>query len=436
MSSSDRLFNQLPEILFGDIVELLSEKVSSSEITLQNYISTENMIPNCGGVVKASSLPKATKFNSFYESDTLFSNIRTYFRKVWSAEFSGGASADVLIFRSKDRFKLDPRFLYYLVSNKEFVDFTDRTSKGAKMPRGDKDAIVKYPLHLPSVDEQKAIASVLGALDDKIENNRRMNETLEEMARAIFKSWFVDFDPVHAKAAGNAPAHMDAETAALFPSSFGDDGLPVGWEEEHLPNLIDFKEGPGLRNWQYTNSDEGVRFINIRCIKNKDLELTTANRVTDLEAYGKYAHFLLEAGDIVVSTSGTLGRFSFVREEHLPLMLNTSVIRMRPIPAKSTREFLYAYLGSKEFQNELEIRATGSAQKNFGPMHLNQMHVKVPKFEIINAYSQKTSPIFGKFLSNQKENQTLAELRDTLLPKLMSGEIRVADVEREVEAAV
>ena len=78
------------------------------------------------------------------------------------------------------------------------------------------------------IEVKNAIASVLGALDDKIENNRRMNETLEEMARAIFKSWFVDFDPVHAKAAGNAPAHMDAETAALFPSSFGDDGLPIG----------------------------------------------------------------------------------------------------------------------------------------------------------------------------------------------------------------
>ncbi|MEC8887250.1 MAG: restriction endonuclease subunit S [Pseudomonadota bacterium] len=289
---------------------------------------------------------------------------------------------------------------------------------------------------IPNLSEQRSIVNIIAPLHEKIENNRQMNETLEEMARAIFKSWFVDFDPVHAKAADNAPAHMDAETAALFPSSFGDDGLPVGWEEEHLHNLIDFKEGPGLRNWQYTNSDEGIRFINIRCIKNGDLELTTANRITEAEAYGRYAHFLLEAGDIVVSTSGTLGRLSFVREEHLPLMLNTSVIRMRPISKRSTREFLYAYLGSKEFQNELEIRATGSAQRNFGPMHLNQMHIKVPKFEIIDAYSQKTSPIVEKFLSNQKENQTLAELRDALLPKLMSGEIRVKDAERDVEEAL
>ena len=147
-----------------------------------------------------------------------------------------------------------------------------------------KGMIESFELPKITLSEQKAIATVLGALDNKIENNRRMNETLEEMARAIFKSWFVDFDPVHAKAAGNAPAHIDAETAALFPNSFGDDGLPAGWKEEHLPNLIDFKEGPGLRNWQYTNSDEGIRFINIRCIKNRDLELTTANRVTEAEA--------------------------------------------------------------------------------------------------------------------------------------------------------
>ena len=103
---------------------------------------------------------------------------------------------------------------------------------------------------------------------------------------------------------------------------------------------------------------------------------------------------------------------------------------------RSTREFLYAYLGSKEFQNELEIRATGSAQRNFGPMHLNQMHIKKFLNLKLLMLSQKTSPIVENFLSNQKENQTLAELRDTLLPKLMSGEIRVKDAEREVEAAI
>ena len=347
-------------------------------------------------------------------------------------------STGFVVLRNKKPKEYDLRYIYHLITQKNLTEYLHGVAENntSAYPSLKPEDITNLEFHFPSLGQQRSVSDFVELLDDKVENNRRMNETLEEMTLAIFKSWFVDFDPVHAKAAGNAPAHMDTDTAALFPNSFGDDGLPLGWKKEHLPNLIDFKEGPGIRNWQYTNSDEGVRFINIRCIKNKDLELTAANRVTELEAYGKYSHFLLEAGDIVVSTSGTLGRFSFVRQEHLPLMLNTSVIRMRPISNKSTREFLYGYLGSKEFQNELEIRASGSVQKNFGPIHLNQMHLNVPNFKIIKAYSDQVGVIIEKFLFNQKENKTLAELRDTLLPKLMSGEIRVKDAEHQVGEAV
>ncbi len=412
MSSSDRFFNQLPEILFGDIVELLSEKVSSSEITLQNYISTENMIPNCGGVVKASSLPKATKFNSFYESDTLFSNIRTYFRKVWSAEFSGGASADVLIFRSKDRFKLDPLFLYYLVSNKEFVDFTDRTSKGAKMPRGDKDAIVKYPLHLPSVDEQKSIASVLGALDDKIENNRRMNETLEEMARAIFKSWFVDFDPVHAKAAGSAPAHMDADTAALFPSSFGDDGLPVGWVNKTLGDLILPKRGKTI-----TKSKTKVGTIPVVA--------------GGLEPAYFHNQSNVEAPVVTISASGANAGFTRLYNE------NVWASDCSYISKQLTDTIYFWYVFLKANQQKIYHMQQGAAQPHIYPSDLMRLELTVSNDNnLIQHFENLISPYFQRISIAQKESKTLAELRDTLLPKLMSGEIRVADAEREVEAAV
>ena len=127
-----------------------------------------------------------------------------------------------------------PRFLKYLLEEpsnfrRMLGDADGTTIKHIYITR-----LAKMKVQAPCIDEQDKILSILGVLDDKIENNRRMNETLEEMARAIFKSWFVDFDPVHAKAAGNAPVHMDADTAALFPSSFGDDGLPVGWEKNHM----------------------------------------------------------------------------------------------------------------------------------------------------------------------------------------------------------
>ena len=115
-----------------------------------------------------------------------------------------------------------------------------------------------FDIDWPNNVERLAIASVLDALDDKIENNRRINETLEEMARAIFKSWFVDFDPVHAKAAGNPPAHMDVETAALFPSTFGDDGLPVGWTWRKLGDCVSLTKGRSYRSAELQDSDTAL----------------------------------------------------------------------------------------------------------------------------------------------------------------------------------
>jgi type I restriction enzyme S subunit len=294
----------------------------------------------------------------------------------------------------------------------------------------------KINLVIPPLSEQKAIAHILSSFDDKIELNRQMNETLEAMARAIFKSWFVDFDPVSAKRSGRQPAGMDTATADLFPDEFEESSLgliPKGWKIKALPDVIDFLEGPGIRNWQYTNSDEGTKFINIRCIKNRDLILDTANRIHDKEAYGKYQHFLLKPKDIVVSTSGTLGRFAIVREEHLPLMLNTSVIRMRPIYNVCNWEFLLGYIESEIFQQELNARACGSVQKNFGPMHLKQMFIVVPPIEILNSHTLIIGNLIQRSLDNLSEISTLATLRDTLLPKLMSGEIRVKEAEKIME---
>ena len=218
--------------------------------------------------------------------------------------------------------------------------------------------LVEIPL--PPLPEQRAIGHVLGTLDDKIELNRRMNETLEAMARALFKSWFVDFEPVRAKMEGRwrrgqSLPGLPAEYFDLFPDRLVDSELgeiPEEWEVRGLPEIMDYKEGPGIRHWQYTNSAEGTRFINIRCIQDGDIQLNTANRIGTEEADGKYAHFHLKEWDIVVSTSGTLGRSAVVRSSHLPLVLNTSVIRFRPIGDLTSFSFLYGYLNSPLFLNE------------------------------------------------------------------------------------
>ena len=286
-------------------------------------------------------------------------------------------------------------------------------------------------LRLPHMPEQRAIAHVLGTLDDKIELNRRMNETLEEMARALFKSWFVDFEPVRAKMdgrwhRGESLPGLPAEDYDLFPDRLVDSELgelPEGWEVKPLPELMDYREGPGIRHWQYTNSAEGTRFINIRCIQDGDIQLNTANRIGTEEADGKYAHFHLKEWDIVVSTSGTLGRSALVRSSHLPLLLNTSVIRFRPIGDLTSFSFLYGYLNSPVFLNELEMSASGSVQKNFGPMHLRQIRTLCPPYGCLQRYDAIAGSLVRQVIVQRAENDALAAQRDALLPGLVSGKV-------------
>jgi len=337
--------------------------------------------------------------------------------------------SDLVIVRPGE--KLDARFLAYYV-NEAAAHHVASHLVGAVQQHFNVGAARTLPMRLPPIEEQIEIAAVLGSLDDKIEQNRRTGSKLEGLARGVFKAWFVDFEPVKAKAAGaTAFPGMPPETFATLPTRLTNSDLgpvPEGWEVKPLPEVIDFLEGPGIRNWQYTNSDEGTRFINIRCIKDRELDVLTANRVTDAEAYGKYKHFLLAPDDIVVSTSGTLGRFALVTNDDLPLMLNTSVIRMRPIEPFTTLPYLLEYIGSREFQLELETRASGSVQKNFGPMHLRQISLLVPPTMILKSHSSLVTPLLELGKALRAESRRLAALRDYLLPRLLSGRVRVNSV--------
>ena len=359
--------------------------------------------------------------------------------------------------RPKD--ELDVGYLFYWLTFNAKVGRLDAFFTGTTIKHLTGRALVELDVELPAVRVQKSIAHILGTLDDKIELNRRMNVTLESMARALFKSWFVDFDPVidNALAAGNPipePLSARAQTRRdlgtkrkpllkniqkLFPDAFVFDNdvgwIPSTWEVDGLPNVIDFLEGPGIRNWQYTEDEDGCKFINIRCIKDGDLSLATANKITSEEAFGKYSHFQLAKDDIVISTSGTLGRFAFVREEHLPLSLNTSVIRFRKIPDVSTIHYIAGYAATK-LQWELETRASGSVQKNFGPMHLKKISMLCPPFAVLRHHDEIADELFRKRQDNLKNTDCLIKLRDTLLPKLLSGELRIPDAEKLVASSL
>ena len=351
-------------------------------------------------------------------------------------------------------------YFYYVLKDKSFSDYIISTAQGsANQASITLKSILDYDLpNIDSKEKRIKIGKTLATYDEKIQLNTQINQTLEQIAQALFKSWFVDFDPVRAKVqalsdglsleqaelaamqaiSGKTSEELTAlsqaqperyaelaETAKAFPCEMVEvDGgeMPKGWEVKPLPEIIDFLEGPGIRNWQYTEAEDGIKFINIRCIQNGDLTLTTANKITKEEAFGKYKHFQLEEDDIVVSTSGTLGRFAFVRKEHLPLSLNTSVIRLRPIKNKSTLGFIAGFV-ENQLQHELEIRASGSAQRNFGPTHLKQISLLLPDFKLLELHQKYASSLFEKRKQLLSEIDVLKDTRDLLLPKLLNGEI-------------
>lgn len=355
----------------------------------------------------------------------------------------------------KGRDDIDTTYLYYALQTIKVAPFVT----GAVQKKISQQALNSMEIpYFEDKTDRKRIVEILSSFDEKIHLNTQINQTLEQIAQALFKSWFVDFDPVRAKVqalsdglsleqaelaamqaiSGKTPEELTAlsqtqpdryaelaETAKAFPCEMVEvDGVevPKGWEVKPLPEIIDFLEGPGIRNWQYTNEEDGIKFINIRCIQNGDLTLTTANKITKEEAFGKYKHFQLEEDDIVVSTSGTLGRFAFVRKEHLPLSLNTSVIRFRPIKNKSTLGFIAGFV-ENQLQHELETRASGSAQRNFGPTHLKQISLLVPDFKLLELHQKYVSSLFEKRKQLLSEIDVLKDTRDLLLPKLLNGEI-------------
>ena len=309
----------------------------------------------------------------------------------------------VVIIRGND--KVDYRYLlYYLQYIKP--QLLSLSQGGATRNALTKKMIEELEVKMPSKGIQKEIVSILYALDSKIELNRRINDNLEQQTQALFKSWFVDFEPFR------GGKFVDSELGMI----------PEGWNIQPISSIFNFQEGPGIRNWQYVNN--GTKFINIRCINNDIINIQNANMISDEEAQGKYAHFMLKENDIVISCSGTLGRKALVLKEYLPLCLNTSVIRFTP---RINRQlgFLYGYLGSSLFLNKQIELASGSVQANFGPIHLKGMSIAIPDNNVLNQFSDIVNSIIQKKKNIISESLRLTNLRDSILPKLMSGKIKI-----------
>ena len=284
--------------------------------------------------------------------------------------------------------------------------------------------IPDFRLSIPPLNEQEAIAHILGTLDDKVELNRRMNETLEAIARALFKSWFVDFDPVRAKAEGRKPAGMDAETAALFPGQFeeSDTGpIPSGWRSSSIADLARFVNG---RNFTKNATGTGRMVMRIAELNSGPGSSTVYN---DVEAeWENTAH----PYDLLFAWSGSLDVYRWHREEAL---INQHIFKV--ICDQLPQWFVYHQLREAMpfFKSIAAHKATTMGHIKRG--HLAEATLPLPPSELIDAAGRIVVPMHRQVHALATQSQTLAALRDALLPKLLAGEIRVKDADKAVEGA-
>jgi len=302
----------------------------------------------------------------------------------------------------------DPKFISYFLRQ---LNFATRNAAGA-VPGVNRNHLHAMKVLVPPLTVQRRIAGILSVYDDLIENNQRRIKILEEMARSLYREWFVNF---------RFPGH---EKVPLVASPLGN--IPEGWL---LPfaDHVDFKEGPGLRNWQYRN--EGIPFLNIRTLVDNDIDLSKVQFLDPKEVDDKYQHFLLREHDHVVSSSGTIGRIVTIRAEHLPLMLNTSIIRMRPQGKRIGCWQLKHFMLSDYFQDQANSFAIGAAQPNFGPIHLKQMMIIAPNERIAAEYERLVGPVELAILSLANQIHNLRRTRDLLLPRLLSGQVELPGTE-------
>ncbi len=331
---------------------------------------------------------------------------------------------------------IDPLFLANVLRAKaeEILGLTDEASHGTG--RLATDAIQSVEVLLPPIAEQKAIAQILSALDDKIELNRQMNHTLESIARALFKSWFIDFDPVRAKLNGQPPAGMDAETAALFPDAFEDSPLgkiPKGWKIQKLVEATS-KIGSGAtpRGGSQVYVDEGIALIRSQNVYDYEFNWDGLARMTE-ETAEQLRNVIVEPNDILLNITGdSILRTCVVEPSVLPARVNQHVAIIRAIPEIPCR-YLHLYLVHPQMKSLLLGFDTGATRKAVTKGQLESVPVPVPSEAILLCFRKTTDPLFEQINSNLAESRILTSIRDALLPKLLSGEIRVKDVEKIVE---
>jgi len=358
--------------------------------------------------ISHSDLPKVSEADrlrlsryTLQEGDIVFSRVgsvdrRALVRKEEEGWLFSGRCLRVRV----DRTRIDPQYLSWFFGFEGFKEHIRRIAVGATMPSINTKILAEVPVYFPPLEEQKAIAAMLGGLDDKIELNRRMNATLEAMARTLFQSWFVDFDPVRAILDGGQAIGLDPATSALFPEHFDHKVgtiVPNGWNRKRWGDIATLEYGKSLRDYRA----EGGKY-----------------RVFGTNGpIGFHHEALCNSAGIVIGRKGAYRGIHYSRD---PFFVIDTAFYLKP---KTPFDLKWAYYELLRF--DINSMDSGSAIPSTSREDFYGIPVVVPPVQIQDAFGKIVGGWFAKAFGNAQESRTLATLRETILPKLLSGELRV-----------
>lgn len=392
----------------SDIATFVEDKISSNSISLADYVTTDSLLPNKEGKNFATNLPPIVcSLTHYREGDVLVANIRPYLKKVWLANKEGGASTDVLVFRVKESNKSS--FLYAVLLQDRFFEYAMKGAKGSKMPRGDKEQIMRYELPTFSPQEQENIGNIIIGITKKMQLNRAINHNLEAMAKQLYDYWFVQFD-------------FPDENGKPYKSSGGKmvwneklkREIPKEWAVAKLTDEIELQYGFPFSTDLFTEQVTSVPVVRIRDILDNSISAYTTEDVEE--------RYLLQKQDLLI---GMDGNFHINYWADNVSYLNQRTVRLRA-KNNSNVSIVQAKYDIQPYIKAKEARAKGSTVGHLSDKDMKELYVLVCPNKKAR---EKFDALLSMIITNRNEVKILTKQRDKLLPLLMNGQVEIG-VER------
>ena len=397
----------------SSIAHYVTDKISSNNISLKEYVTTDCMLQNKKGRECATNLPpQPCSLTHYKPNDVLVANIRPYLKKIWYADMEGGASTDVLVFRAKEGHS--PGYLYVLLLQDSFFDYVMQGTKGSKMPRGDKSQIMRYEVLKPKTTE-KVIGTFFLNINRQIRLNEQINRNLEALAKQLYDYWFVQFD-------------FPDENGRPYKSSGGKmvwneklkQEIPIGWGVKTVYDIAEVYNGATPSTTDEQNYGGDVIWITPKDLSNQQQKFVyQGERNISKDGYDSCSTHLLPQNTILMSSRAPIGLLAIAKAE---LCTNQGFKSFVPKNANAST-YLYYYI--QTHIKQIEQLGTGTTFKEVSRDDILKFLILKPSDEILVLWETMIVAVNDKQLEIQKENENLTKQRDELLPLLMNGQVSV-----------